>query len=431
VGVGGGVGIPRVLRGLLGTKRVSAWGVRLVLSGVVLGLVALTGCVGDVTRDRRGDRNATDGTGVATDGVGGEREDAGEGASQTPPDRSGVLDVELGPVAAGQVVELTLPEGALGFNVTVSSGGVAKLGIEKIVSPNGTVVHDGFSAIGSVGRYGAGHDGMGSASVPQNALPEALHPQPGAWKVTFGGRGDNGRARARIQTAEGGAFRGGTLDLHLHLPIGLTMARPSPSHVVTAVSAPTDRDVNARVDAFYSALRALFGIERGTLAFHDAPADLVAINDDPTFYRAVASLTARSSDETAVHLLLTNDLYGGEYSGMSPGIPGAPSFSGSVMSGLVVLVDETVEPAADGWTWLHELGHFVGLEHTSEDDGTTFDPLGDTPECRAPRTISCGDTKNLMIPGWWPDNLPPVVSPLQRALFQAAPIYRPSQGAPR
>src|SRR5690606_14238474 len=79
---------------------------------------------------------------------------------------------------------------------------------------------------------------------------------------------------------------------------------------------------------------------------------------------------------------------------------------------------------SDAWTWLHEVGHFVGLEHTSEEDGVSFDPLADTPECRGRRTPRCGDTKNLMIPGWWPDQTLPEVSPSQRAIFQAAPVYR-------
>ena len=41
-------------------------------------------------------------------------------------------------------------------------------------------------------------------------------------------------------------------------------------------------------------------------------------------------------------------------------------------------------------TLLHELGHFVGLAHTSEADGRVFDVLGDTPRCEAERHDGAG-----------------------------------------
>ena len=34
-------------------------------------------------------------------------------------------------------------------------------------------------------------------------------------------------------------------------------------------------------------------------------------------------------------------------------------------------------------TFAHELGHWLGLSHTSERDGTAHDPIADTPECGA------------------------------------------------
>jgi hypothetical protein len=33
----------------------------------------------------------------------------------------------------------------------------------------------------------------------------------------------------------------------------------------------------------------------------------------------------------------------------------------------------------------HEAGHYLGLFHTTEQTGTTFDPLQDTPECPSTR----------------------------------------------
>ena len=36
----------------------------------------------------------------------------------------------------------------------------------------------------------------------------------------------------------------------------------------------------------------------------------------------------------------------------------------------------------------HESGHFLGLYHTTESDGASFDPLGDTPHCEC--VPACG-----------------------------------------
>jgi hypothetical protein len=41
----------------------------------------------------------------------------------------------------------------------------------------------------------------------------------------------------------------------------------------------------------------------------------------------------------------------------------------------------TRNPAQLGQTMAHEGGHFLGLFHTTEAEGTAFDPLPDTPEC--------------------------------------------------
>ena len=77
---------------------------------------------------------------------------------------------------------------------------------------------------------------------------------------------------------------------------------------------------------------------------------------------------------------------------------------------------------------MHELGHFIGLEHTTEFDGYA-DTLNDTPACTnlaKNQLASCPDHDNLMFPT---SNLatsePSIaVSPMQRALVRASALYR-------
>lgn len=74
--------------------------------------------------------------------------------------------------------------------------------------------------------------------------------------------------------------------------------------------------------------------------------------------------------------------------GLAGGIPSSP-FDGTVGSSLVINVEahRTVEGQLwDGFigsTIAHEVGHMMGLFHTTEQDGRGFDPLEDTAECPA------------------------------------------------
>lgn len=86
--------------------------------------------------------------------------------------------------------------------------------------------------------------------------------------------------------------------------------------------------------------------------------------------------------------------------GLSLGIPGVPGSHGNTGAGLVFTSEYLdSDPSGIGQTLAHEIGHFVGLRHTSEHGGTSWDPLDDTPQCSDPeRGSRCPDATNFMFP---------------------------------
>ncbi len=54
-----------------------------------------------------------------------------------------------------------------------------------------------------------------------------------------------------------------------------------------------------------------------------------------------------------------------------------------------------------GTSLAHELGHFLGLYHTSELDGQAHDPLDETPQCLAPLACDAAFRSNIMTSAGW------------------------------
>ena len=122
---------------------------------------------------------------------------------------------------------------------------------------------------------------------------------------------------------------------------------------------------------------------------------------------ACKAFNAITGDERVLHFVLIDkfiDPGQGETLGNSGGIPGAPldsQFDASCVVVTGVTGDSPANPAGlltQGVTAWHEAGHFLGLAHTSESDGMTWDFLTDTPECTIAGGTSaqCPDGSNFM-----------------------------------
>jgi hypothetical protein len=395
------------------------------LAGLLLGSVlAATACTQTTVIKKAAPAEATQDAGEEDPTL-----DAGTDAKPTPSDP---LVLDLGEVQVGVDVAFEIPAGALGFNIVMEGDAVdfdqdRPYGIQRIVDPKGTIVHDDFMPVGGTKPTStAAFDTIAAASVPQSEAAAELLPA-GAWKVRFGVQNDAAakpkvRAKVRVQSSGDGVFHGGALDLHIHVPTGLTIEGAS----VDPSKAASDTRIKERLDLFFQLTSQLLGIGRGEVVFHTEKAALADV-DGQEILDGFAVSNPADDGKQALHVLFTNSIsQDGQpiAAGISPGIPGAATVYGRGVSGIIVATIDSSEQ--DVLTMIHEAGHFFGLNHTTEFDGKSSDPLADTPACSAIAggdLESCPDRANVMFPAGAIAG-PVALSPTQKRVYRGSPIYK-------
>jgi hypothetical protein len=118
--------------------------------------------------------------------------------------------------------------------------------------------------------------------------------------------------------------------------------------------------------------------------------------------------------------------------GIAGGIPGPLGHQGTASSGTVVAVEPHLDGNGDidsvymAQTIVHEVGHYLGLYHTTESGGSSWDPLPDTPQCTADPTTpsACADGDNFMFWTGGPDDEQSTFSAEQSNVFVSSPIVQ-------
>ncbi|MFN3202203.1 MAG: hypothetical protein ACE366_27615 [Bradymonadia bacterium] len=159
----------------------------------------------------------------------------------------------------------------------------------------------------------------------------------------------------------------------------------------TAAEDPEFQAAFGRMVDFYAPL----GIEVHAASFDDVDGSFAVVDGIQGANNELHQLFAESLYDDGVNLFFVERIggqFGGGIGGISGGVPGPNLISGTARSGVVVTTELDPNPLAIGHIMGHEVGHYLGLFHTSEAliPGVN-DTVPDTPEGQASNT-------NLMFP---------------------------------
>jgi hypothetical protein len=198
---------------------------------------------------------------------------------------------------------------------------------------------------------------------------------------------------------------------------------------IDAASAANDSDLQAAIREFRH-IYGKVGVKIDKIRYYDVPDDVVRKYRRVTTREGTQKLMAYGKppgksldDHLSVDVFLVDEvsirdaMEGGDVLGISNGIPGAAGMHGNSRDGLIFETKDLGRANKHvGHIMAHEIGHFLGLRHTTEivhDTqrapqierllGTT-DPINDTAVCDNIRDqiredpFGCGDFDNLMFP---------------------------------
>lgn len=256
--------------------------------------------------------------------------------------------------------------------------------------------------------------------------------EPGTWTADFGFEGGEESDLCFVVLEEDGSLEPDGEQLYVDINFYFVGA-PG----LSAEIAEEDPDFLGMLE-YFRMTYAQAMVELGDVRYFDVTGD---VRDD---YATIFSQEevfdlvqlSRQPGESREDLLSVNVFFvrgfAGQMSGVlgvSAGIPGVPGIHGSPGTGLVFASEYLGGRDGNqlvGQTLAHELGHFLGLFHTTEQQGGGQDHLDDTPACDdiEDGLAGCPDLNNLMFPVAAWDGLAEV-SAGQALIVRANPLTKP------
>lgn len=204
--------------------------------------------------------------------------------------------------------------------------------------------------------------------------------------------------------------KGGLLDLDLHF---------SPGSGLSAAAAPTDPLVAGALAELRALYHRMLGVGLGQVRYLDLPATWDSIPDWTAVDKLRTAHSQAGPNGLSINVFFVKDI-GLSYLGLAGGIPGVPGLAGRPLSGIVVEKQSTAKKT--GRLLAHEIGHILGLRHTTEQGAQIFDKIGDTPQCPSGTQVDqCPDYQDLMFPFYMNAPDPLTLSRGQAAVVRASP----------
>ncbi|MFT4624412.1 MAG: hypothetical protein ACI8PZ_003071 [Myxococcota bacterium] len=276
-------------------------------------------------------------------------------------------------------IDVEVPEGTVGSLVYCGGFGDSTLGaIWELKDPTGALVYTGDAPDRS--RYRS--EFLDETSTGLLSVTPNLPLTPGTYKVNwFIGRGNGGSVSC------GAVHRVDEISSDAPIAVELVFVGGGG---LDAASAQEDEVFQAVIDSFsaqWGAGKLVPQISYSDFAGDLATYSVVDVSDDDFSEFNDLLRTANPANPRTLVFFMVDEIAnasagGATILGLSAGPPGGAGLTGTSKSGVVVsTVDYASAPEDVAKIMAHEGGHFLGLYHTSESDGSIHDPLPDTTQC--------------------------------------------------
>jgi len=288
-----------------------------------------------------------------------------------------------------------IPNGAVSLTIIADGGDAGDMDISSIVDASGfsMISADPYNyPIGENLAQGYGQSAV-AFTVP-HSLDYSFHPGKWSFSITHYSSPADAAKDVSIYTIVKTAA-GTKLNVNVWI-----VALPD-------YTGENDPNVKAMMDEF-KRIMALNGFTVGSVAVHvldNADAQRLTNidlgydgnqNDQSDDMDELFKMSAQAGNDY-MNLFFVRSLSESGVLGIAGGIPGPPILQGTEHSGVLVNTMgglsslSSSELLMQGATVAHELGHYMGLFHTTESGGGSFDPISDTPECPASVFDTDGD----------------------------------------